>query len=210
MSVSVMATVWKLQLPDSEKIVLLALADCANDEGHCWPGMTSLCRKTSKSDRTVQQAIQALVGRGHLTRREIIGKGCNYTVHPRSDFTPERTSPPKGTTLTPEAASGKPSRTIRTSRAKALSVARAWDSAISDIGGDHAFRVLCVQWAVENLKWAAQDAGIEFDRFSASAQAHDRRYKDWTAAWRSWCRSPYCKVTSVNDLRALLSEPLRG
>jgi hypothetical protein len=37
-----MTLVWELELPDSEKLVLLALADCANDEGHCWPGMNAL------------------------------------------------------------------------------------------------------------------------------------------------------------------------
>ncbi len=117
MSVRVMTAVWALDLPDSEKIVLLALADCANDEGHCWPGMTSLAKKCSKSDRTVQKSIQALVDAGHLARREVPGKGCNYTVHPRSHVTPEvtsprseRTLPPKPVRDTPEAASGKPSK----------------------------------------------------------------------------------------------------
>lgn len=107
-----MTFVWSLELPDSEKIVLLALADCANDEGHCWPGMRSLVAKCSKSDRTIQAAIKSLCDKGHLTRREVPGKGCNYTVHPRKDFTPEIVSPPKGTAQTPEAASGKPLRTI--------------------------------------------------------------------------------------------------
>lgn len=85
MSVRVMTAVWGIDLADSEKLVLLALADCANDEGHCWPSMASLAKKCSKSDRTVQKAIQALVSAGHLTRNEVAGKGCNYTVHPRSE-----------------------------------------------------------------------------------------------------------------------------
>jgi len=127
MSVRVMSLVWAMDLPDSEKIVLLALADCANDEGHCWPGMATLTRKCSKSDRTIQTAIRTLCAKGHLTRREVPGKGCNYTVHPivrmadpRSGCTPEETSPPKPLPQTPEAVSGKPSRTIN-SEAKASS-----------------------------------------------------------------------------------------
>lgn len=112
MSVRVMTAVWGLDLPDSEKIVLLALADCANDEGGCWPSMATLAKKCSKTDRTVQASIKGLVERGHLSRVEIPGKGCRYTVHPRSDFTPEVTSPPKPLPHTPEAASDKPSRTI--------------------------------------------------------------------------------------------------
>jgi hypothetical protein len=142
MSVRMMTLVWELDLPDSEKLVLLALADCANDEGHCWPGMNTLKRKCSKSDRTVQLAIKMLCAKGHLTRREVLGKGCNYTVHPilrmasdpRSRFAPEESSPPKGTTQTPEVASGKPSRTIN-SVAKATGVPPADPvAALFDIG----------------------------------------------------------------------------
>lgn len=120
-----MSLVWELLLPDSEKLVLLALADCANDEGVCWPSMATLAKKCSKSDRTVQACIKALCAKHHLTRDEIAGKGCKYTVHPivrfaadpRSDITPEAPAPPKGATLTPEeisptpeAASDKPSK----------------------------------------------------------------------------------------------------
>lgn len=112
MSVRIMAAVWLVKLPDSEKLVLLALADCANDEGGCWPSMATLADKCSKSDRTVQASIKSLCAAGHLTRNEKPGKGVDYTVHPRSDCTPEVASPPKRTTPTPEAASDKPSRTI--------------------------------------------------------------------------------------------------
>lgn len=127
MSVRAMSAVWELDLPDSDKIVLLALADCANDEGHCWPSVASLVLKCSKSERTIQGSIKRLVDEGHLTRREVQGKGCNYTVHPnmkricpRSDSTPAATAPPQRTTLTPAAAADKPSRTIN-SEAKASS-----------------------------------------------------------------------------------------
>jgi hypothetical protein len=130
MSVRVMTQVWDLDLPDSEKIVLLALADSANDEGHCWPSMASLVRKCSKSDRTIQAAVRSLVEAKHLTRREVLGKGCNYTVHPRRDFAPEEISPPKTLPLTPEAASDKPSRTViieeREVRARAILSSPQW------------------------------------------------------------------------------------
>jgi hypothetical protein len=97
MSVRVMALVWQLQLPDSQKIVLLALADSANDEGHCWPSMRSLARKCSRGERTVQGVIKQLVDAGHLTRREVPGKGCNYSVHPRKDCAPAATAPTPAT-----------------------------------------------------------------------------------------------------------------
>lgn len=106
-----MTEVWALDLPDSQKIVLLALADSANDEGICWPSMASLSKKCSKSERTVQGVIKDLVSAKLLTRDERPGKGCIYTVHPRSGCAPAKTAPPQGTTQTPAAAADKPSRT---------------------------------------------------------------------------------------------------
>jgi hypothetical protein len=132
-----MTRVWDLELPDSDKIVLLALADCANDEGHCWPSVASLVRKCSKSERTIQASIKRLVDEGLLIRREVLGKGCNYTVlprspattAPRSDNAPAETAPPQPLPQTPAAAADKPSRTI-TSEAKApeLRVIEAWNA----------------------------------------------------------------------------------
>ena len=107
-----MTAVWELTLPDSEKLALLALADCANDEGLCWPSMATLARKCSKSDRTLQKAIMSLSEKGHLSRDERPGKGVLYRIHPRSDVTPEAASPPKSETNTPEAASDNPKRNI--------------------------------------------------------------------------------------------------
>ncbi|WP_159710104.1 helix-turn-helix domain-containing protein [Sphingomonas sp. AX6] len=112
MSIRIMTAVWGMDLPDSEKIVLLALADCANDEGICWPSVASLAKKCSKSDRTIQAAIKSLTAAGHLTRDERPGKGVLYTLHPTPAATaPRKDCAPKRATPTPEAASDKPSRT---------------------------------------------------------------------------------------------------
>lgn len=111
MSIQIMTLVWKLNLPDSEKLALLALADNANDEGVCWPSMATLARKCSKSDRTVQRSIQSLEEKGHLTREERPGKGVLYHIHPRQDDTPEKLTPPSRCRSTPVTVSDKPSRT---------------------------------------------------------------------------------------------------
>ncbi|MBK6707558.1 MAG: helix-turn-helix domain-containing protein [Sphingomonadales bacterium] len=47
MSIQIMTVVWELDLPDSEKLALLALADNANDEGYCWPSMATLARSAA-------------------------------------------------------------------------------------------------------------------------------------------------------------------
>ncbi len=45
-------------------MVLLALADRANDEGECWPGQDELARKSSLSARSVVSHIEWLEGHG--------------------------------------------------------------------------------------------------------------------------------------------------
>lgn len=96
MSVRIMSEAWAVDLPAGEKLVLIALADCANDEGHCWPGIASLMRKTGKGERSLQLAIKALEAGGHITRDQVVGKGCNYYIHPQ-----------KGLPLTPAENAGR-------------------------------------------------------------------------------------------------------
>src|SRR6478672_7489549 len=88
MSVRMMTLVWELELPDSEKLVLLALADCANDEGGCWPSIATLARKCSKRERTIQTCVRMLCLKGHLTQTQVSGRGCSYVVHPIVRFAP--------------------------------------------------------------------------------------------------------------------------
>ena len=61
-----MTWAWQAPLPPGPKIVLLALADIADDEGICWPGHRSLAAKCSVTVRTVQRTIAALQAQGQL------------------------------------------------------------------------------------------------------------------------------------------------
>lgn len=125
MSITLMSAAWQIDLPASDKLVLLALADCANDEGSCWPSMATLVKKCSKGERTVQASIKSLVKLGHITRDERPGKGCLYTVHPRNNCAPAKSAPPQKLTPTPAESADKPSRTIIVEEAKASPTKRA-------------------------------------------------------------------------------------
>lgn len=61
-----MGLVWQLELPSHLKLVLLAIADHANDDGWAYPGQTSLARKCSVSPRQVRSSISQLVEAGLL------------------------------------------------------------------------------------------------------------------------------------------------
>lgn len=196
-----MTAVWGVSLPDSEKIVLLALADCANDEGLCWPSMATLAAKCSKSDRTVQAAIKSLVARGHMSRSEVPGKGCRYIVHPAPEAASppkplrgEETSPPKGTTATPEAASDKPSRTITSPEASPPpSRTRRAEPKVKPERLPDDWKPICFAddtVAREIIDRRGKDwgrAALEsFRNWAANADDRVGRKRDWQRAWGNW------------------------
>src|SRR5258708_6411094 len=60
MSVHVTSPVWKFQgLTPPEKLVLLKLADCANEEGESiYPAVSTVMRETGLSETAVRQALR--------------------------------------------------------------------------------------------------------------------------------------------------------
>lgn len=74
MSVRVMTDVWRYsQASATDLLVLLALADIADDDGECWPSIAHLASKCRVSSRTVQRCIRALEQIGEVV--VIIGAG---------------------------------------------------------------------------------------------------------------------------------------
>lgn len=66
MSIVAMNWVWAQRLAPAPKMVLLALADAADDEGVCWPSVPTLAEKCSISTRTVRRILQELSAKGLL------------------------------------------------------------------------------------------------------------------------------------------------
>ncbi|WP_128970554.1 hypothetical protein [Bradyrhizobium tropiciagri] len=44
-----------------------------------------------------------------------------------------------------------------------------------------------IEIAARNANWHPARAAHEFQKFEANHRAKGRRYRDWTAAWRTWC-----------------------
>ena len=67
MSVKVMSRVWdESKMASTELLLLLALADHANDYGTCYPGIEHLAHKTRKSERQVKRLLVKLEAAGEL------------------------------------------------------------------------------------------------------------------------------------------------
>lgn len=129
MSYDLVRIVWdRKDLDASERLVMLSLADHADDHGYSYPSIKRLCERTSLAERTVQGTIKKLVGRGLLSVR--YGEGRNGTnafiinAAPAADAPPQDlrpaadaprnkcTTPPQILHLPPAADAPKPTRTI--------------------------------------------------------------------------------------------------
>ena len=81
MSIRIMAQVWELDLPPTDKLVLLAIADHASDDGtDSWPSMDTLARKASVSTRQVRRITRRLEEAGWITVE--LQDGGDHRVRP--------------------------------------------------------------------------------------------------------------------------------
>ncbi len=58
---------WNHRLQPSAKVLLLALADIADDQGFCWPSNRTLAEKCCTSERTVQRMLKQFEDLGLIT-----------------------------------------------------------------------------------------------------------------------------------------------
>ena len=79
MSVLYLSKVWAhSRAEDAALVVLLAIADFADDGGYAYPSVATLAAKARKTERTTQRAIQALQKTGELEVDPQAGRrGCN-------------------------------------------------------------------------------------------------------------------------------------
>ena len=64
----------------AQLLVLLAIANHANDEGYCWPSVETLAAKTRYTERHVVRVIQALEHDGWLQINRQRGKFNRYAI----------------------------------------------------------------------------------------------------------------------------------
>lgn len=145
-----MTAVWKLDLPPSDKMVLLALSDAANDEGVTWmavksrvAGKADLLAKCSLSERAVQGAIKRLCEARLLSRLDRPGRGVIWTVTPAGNAPPQEMRPagndtdPRskcGETVSKPQPSSEPKGSSEDAGAKAEPFDRFWQAYPSKIG----------------------------------------------------------------------------
>lgn len=97
MSIALMTEAWKLQgLTSTQKLVLLSLADNANDQGECYPSIAQVSTRTCLSERAVRNAIRDLEDMGYVRSVSRLGTSTMYhlSTSPVSDAPPARRAAP--------------------------------------------------------------------------------------------------------------------
>jgi len=110
MSIKIMSHVWENGPDDrGELLVMLALADFADDRGRCWPSIATIARRARMTPRSAQRILRKLEADGSVEISTGSARsGCNQykintdTETPRHSVTPDaRVTPTPDTRVTP-------------------------------------------------------------------------------------------------------------
>lgn len=187
------------------KLVLLALANFADDEGVCYPGQERIADMTNMSIRSVRNQIGALEAAGLITRTTrwradgTRNSDCYQLMGQPADFAPSR--PPNRQTEVsttgkvrhslPADFAGDPVRSDPSVDPSDLVVAnklsvkpKSKKPTLSLIPDDFLLTEADIKFARDRIP--RLDPGAIFERFQAHHRAKGTQMLDWHAAWRTW------------------------
>ena len=207
MSVRTMARVWEQSRHSgSHLLMLLAIADFADDDGNAYPAVRTLAQKCRMKSRNANVILAALRGSGELEVKQNEGPhGTNrYRIVladaplqasagvqmlaglQRNAHTPAKACPKtlQGIADEPSVNHQEPERSAaRSPKGSRLPL----DWSLPD-----EFR----KWAAENLGWSDNQVDGIADRFADywhAATGKNATKADWFATWRNWCRREHPK-----------------
>lgn len=103
MSLKAMHWAWAIRLAPAPKLVLMALADEADDRGFCFPSVRRLAGKCSITERSVQRIMRVLVARAYVSVEQRFRKDrarSSNGYHLSLDGPPTFCHPAGGATVT--------------------------------------------------------------------------------------------------------------
>lgn len=190
MSFRLMSAVWDMAIPSTEKMVLMCLSDHAGEDGKCWPSVSLICRKTSKSERTVQSAIKWLKDNEYLDDQQRPGTSPIYTLNLRKFRTPADNAPPQELRGTPAKSAPTPANLApkpikkqprtdqpKTTQARTCEIPDGWIPARFGVGSK--CRALVDGWPPGELE-------TQIEHFTAHHRSRGNKFKDWQDVWKTW------------------------
>lgn len=206
------AAVWGVKIPATSKLVLLRLAEFADEDGLCWPSATRVAEDTGLCERMVRKAFATIVTAGLASRERREGRTDTYRLTLSGQLTPERHSgvseetPRNHVPDTPEPRSITPERHSVTPAPRSDEPIITNHEPIKEPVSTHAPRRRTTESHGARLPdgWEPDSSGEEFSRdlgldpavvlpgfadyWRAASGARGRK-ADWPATWRNWCRN---------------------
>jgi hypothetical protein len=204
MSVHVSSVVWShSHSTGNARLILICLADQANDEGWCWPSIGNIMKRCVLDERTVQRRLEALEKSGEVTRHFRPGRSTMYRVEveallsheppptPGASDTPvslpgvSPVTPTPVTSVTPPPSPVTP-RTVREPSREPLGANNGSNG--RKLKGPQR---LPEDWQPtdEHRERAAErdlDVDAEAENFRLHADANDRRLANWNSGFTMW------------------------
>lgn len=176
---SIKAINWALELtiPPTPKLVLVVLADYADDRGYSFPGIDTIARRSSVSERTVIRVLNDLEENGYVSReRRVLESGKRtsngYLLHPERSQVTDRhvtSETDKVPTVSPtEEPSVEPPVTAQ-KRATQMPTGMTWTNA-------HSLKATAKGVNVE----------VEFEKFTNYHLSKGSKFVDWDRAFHYW------------------------
>ena len=81
MSLDATRWAWEQKVKATQKLVLLSLADRANEKHCCYPSITRLSNDTGLNRKTVMNCIQQLEKSGLISTKRVVGSGNYYQLN---------------------------------------------------------------------------------------------------------------------------------
>ncbi len=219
MSTHILSACWSLTgMSSTQKLVLISLADQANDDGVCWPSIRRMSERTCLSDRAIRDAIVWLSESGVLAVEHRYNSSNVYTIsankfrHVPADSAPPAPSlPPAPNAGTPCAKRRTPLRQVPPNHQGTVREPSVGDSRPSADGQAYLERVtrhenanqpitMTTDWKPgEQFPALMMRAGLKPDRLTDEIIAkfvihHNGTSKPqnkWESALVTWCKTEY-------------------
>lgn len=142
MSVRALNWAFEQYVTPAEKVILLAIADMANDEHEAWPSYAYLIRRTGLSERTIRNHIRMLEAMDLLTTQTRVRPNGSQTsnLYVLAVDPPAKSAAPPGKLLPPQEPSLEPDLTrdtesVATQSAGGSTDSVEWSSVMDTIAG---------------------------------------------------------------------------
>ncbi|HAF0500187.1 TPA: helix-turn-helix domain-containing protein [Salmonella enterica subsp. enterica serovar Bareilly] len=189
MSMNLMAKAMSIKVGNPlRKLVLIKLADNANDNGECWPSYQHIADHCECSKSAVKEHISALIKLGLMTKENRVGvnngKGNTSNVY-RLHLT-STPVPPKSTPVPPESTPPVPPAGTRTSHSfepvkEPLDNKKKLSSMPEGFSPSASHQKMAEEYGISLQE--------EFDKFTDHHISKGSKFIDWNRALNTWLRN---------------------